>query len=131
MPVGAAIGMVVDPASVPMRWRRSRRDTVATLRLALRAGSARFGPTPSVLSASLAFPMRHQPEGTTTSRADSRATRVLPSATTRRAPLGLGSGDRFRAFRGCSGSFKEGVLQPEKTPELQGSRSTKRVFQIT
>jgi hypothetical protein len=47
------------------------------------------------------------------------------------APLGLGSGDRFRAFRGGPGSFKDGLPQPEKPPVLQGNRATKRVSQIT
>jgi hypothetical protein len=42
------------------------------------------------------------------------------------APLGLVFGDRFEAFRGGSGSFKERVLRAEKPAELQGKRSTER-----
>jgi hypothetical protein len=34
-------------------------------------------------------------------------------------PLGLGSGDRFEAFQGGSGSFRERVLQAKKPVELQ------------
>jgi hypothetical protein len=47
-----------------------------------------------------------------------------------RVSLGLGSGDRFEAFRGGPGPVKEGVLQVEKPAELQGKRATERVFQI-
>ena len=45
--------------------------------------------------------------------------------------LGRGSGDRFGAFRGGSGSFKESVLQAEKPAELQGKRVAKRVAKVT
>ena len=44
--------------------------------------------------------------------------------------MGLGSGDRFEAFRGASGSFKEGVLEAERQAELQGKRASKRLSEI-
>jgi hypothetical protein len=66
------------------------------------------------------FPMRHQPEATTTTRADSRATRVLAIATKGRAPLGLGSGDRFKAFRGCSGVFRGGGAATGENGRIAG-----------
>jgi hypothetical protein len=47
----------------------------------------------------------------------------------RRAPLllGLGSGDRFEAFRGDPGCFKERMLQAKKPARLQGKRVTSAV----
>jgi hypothetical protein len=48
-----------------------------------------------------------------------------------RALLGLGSGDRFEALWGGSGSFKGRVQRREKPARLQGKRSIKRVSHIT
>jgi hypothetical protein len=48
-----------------------------------------------------------------------------------RASLGLGSGDRFGAPRGGSGSFKARGERAEKPARLQGKRATKRLSQVT
>jgi hypothetical protein len=47
----------------------------------------------------------------------------VPAART----LGMGFGDRFGDFRGCSGPFKGREQRAEKPVKLQGKRTTKRV----
>jgi hypothetical protein len=55
---------------------------------------------------------------------------LLPFLATGTSALGLGFGDRFGGFQGCSGPFEEMVLHAEKPGELQGKRATKRLLGI-
>jgi hypothetical protein len=66
-------------------------------------------------------------EGRTPERTPARTLACCQDRLLSRAPLGLGSGDRFQACRGTSGTFKEGVLQARKPGELQGKRAIKRL----
>jgi predicted nucleic acid-binding protein len=89
-------------------------------------------PTPSAHSASLALPMPQLPDETMNAQpCPQRTLADRPRGLRPPALLGLGSGDRFEAFRGGSGSFKGRVQQAEKPSELQGKRSTKRGSRIT
>ena len=56
---------------------------------------------------------------------------LLSSLATTTSALGLGFGDRFRGFQGCSGSFEEMVLKAEEPVEFQGKRATKPLLGIT
>jgi hypothetical protein len=65
-------------------------------------------------------------------RADSRPTvTCCHHRRQARVPLGLGSGDRFEALGGGSGSFKGMVLRADKPLRLQGKRANKRFSQIS
>jgi hypothetical protein len=77
-------------------------------------------------------PMLHTPDETKT--AQTRFLARLAGCHRRLqvgASLGLGFGDRFSAFRGCSGSFKGRVPQAEKIGRIAGKHATKRYSQIT
>jgi hypothetical protein len=52
--------------------------------------------------------------------------RSRQSARSVRTRLGLGSGDRFEAFRDGSGPFKGRVLDAKKPARLRGKRAAKR-----
>ena len=80
--------------------------------------------TPSARTASLAWPMRHQPERTADERADPRATLACCHQGLQARPLlGLGSGDRFGDFRGGSGPLKGRVPQSgENQPDCRKAR---------
>jgi hypothetical protein len=71
------------------------------------------------------LPERRQPSGFAINAP------LLPYLSTRTSALGLGFGDRFGGFQGCSGSFEEMVLHAEKPGELQGKRATTRICEIT
>ena len=43
--------------------------------------------------------------------------------------LGLGVGDRFKAFRGGSGLIEDRMVRAEEPTELQGNRANKRYSQ--
>jgi hypothetical protein len=58
-------------------------------------------------------------------------TPMLSSLATRTSALGIGFGDRFEGFQGCSGSSEKRVQQAKKQAKLQGKRATKRLLGIT
>ena len=95
-------------------------------------GGAKRSSSLSTPSASLDLAMRYQAEANHGRAANALAAFdcCLPRLRAG-APLGLGFGDRFEAFRGGSGVRKEGGFIPEKPAELQGNRAAKGLSEIT
>jgi hypothetical protein len=75
------------------------------------------------------YPMAHQKRAMR--RTPERRSPRLARSTTDTGFLGLGSGDRFGAPRGGSGSFKARGERAEKPARLRGKRATKRLSQVT